>query len=238
MPPLMQQLVLDLQLPAPPSFEGFVRGDNAEPLFMLGEWLAGAEDVRFLYLWGEAGVGKSYLLAAAAARCGGTVIQPPAALPDTLSGDEALIVDGVDTLGAEQQIRLFDHYNTLREGRGRLLASGRLPPMLLPLRDDLTTRLGWGLVYQLKALSDADKVAALKQRAVALGFDLSDDAAEYLLRHATRDLPALNAVLERANVHALSLRRPVTVPLLREVLGVGREEGKAGREEGRGKREG
>ncbi|WP_375592062.1 DnaA regulatory inactivator Hda [Chitiniphilus eburneus] len=227
----MQQLVLDLQLPAPPSFEGFVRGDNAEPLFMLGEWVSGAEDVRFLYLWGEAGVGKSYLLAAAAARCGVTVILPPGELPVALTGDELLIVDGVDGLSAEQQIRLFDHYNTLREGSGRLLAAGTLPPMLLPLRDDLTTRLGWGLVYQLKALSDADKVAALKQRAAGLGFELSDDAADYLLRHASRDLPALNALLERANIHALSLRRPVTVPLLREVLG-------AGREEGRGKREG
>ncbi|UXY15257.1 DnaA regulatory inactivator Hda [Chitiniphilus purpureus] len=214
----MQQLVLDLQLPAPPSFEGFVRGDNAEPLFMLAEWAAGAPEPRFLYLWGEPGVGKSYLLAAAAARGPGCVIQAPEPLPDVLAPDGMLIVDDVGKLTGPQQIRLFDHYNTLREGGGRLLAAGALPPMLLPLRDDLATRLGWGLVYQLRPLSDADKAAALRRRALSLGFELADEAADYLLRHAARDLPTLNALLARANVYALSRQRPVTVPLLREVL--------------------
>ncbi|WP_255988547.1 DnaA regulatory inactivator Hda [Chitinolyticbacter albus] len=215
---MSQQMVLDLQLPAVPSFEGYVAGDNAEPLFMLGEWVAGADDIRFLYLWGEAGVGKSYLLDATAARLEVAVIAPPAPLPTSLPHDAVLIVDGVDALDPDEQIRLFDHYNTLREGTGRLLATGSKPPMLLGLRDDLTTRLGWGLVYQLRALSDGDKAAALRRRAFGLGFELSDEVADYLLRHAVRDLPSLNALLERVNIEALSQRRAVTVPLVREVL--------------------
>lgn len=215
---MTQQLVLDLQLPVVPSFEGYVRGDNAEPLFMLSEWAAGSDDVRFLYLWGESGVGKSYLASAAAARFGAAVTVPPAALPQEVAADDVLLVDGVDDLSPDQQIRLFDHYNTLREGNGRLMATGSKPPMLLGLRDDLTTRLGWGLVYQLRALSDTDKAAALRRRAAGLGFELTDEVADYLLRHAARDLPSLNAVLERVNREALSQRRVVTVPLVREVL--------------------
>ncbi|BCL77201.1 DnaA regulatory inactivator Hda [Jeongeupia sp. HS-3] len=208
-------------LPQPAGFAGFIPGENAELLFMLGEWLSGSDDVRFLYLWGGSGVGKSHLLAAARDRLDGATyvdakLEP---LPDEIAADTALIVDNVDALDDEQQIRLFDHYNTVREGSGRLLAAGPLPPMLLTLRDDLTTRLGWGLVYQLKGLSDRDKAAALQQQAHQLGFELSDEACDYLLHHASRNLADLQTLIARANRYALSLRRPVTLPLLREVLG-------------------
>ncbi|MDR3425961.1 MULTISPECIES: DnaA regulatory inactivator Hda [Silvimonas] len=224
---MSEQLILDLYLPQPPSFEGFVPGENAELLFMLGEWAAGASDIRFLYLWGGNGVGKSYLLAAAAQRWPGVISIDAASqsLPDFLAADAALIVDNVDQLDPEQQIRLFDHYNTLREGSGRLLATGPVPPMQLDLRDDLTTRLGWGLVYQLKALSDSDKIAALRTQARESGFELSTEAADYLLRHSRRDLASLRSVLEQANRYALSLKRPVTVPLIREVLSGERRQG-------------
>ncbi|AOY01295.1 DnaA regulatory inactivator Hda [Jeongeupia sp. USM3] len=217
----MKQLVLDLMLPQPAGFAGFVPGDNAELLFMLGDWLAGSDDVRFLYLWGGSGVGKSHLLDAAAARLADAIRVDArhGALPTEIAADAALIVDNVEALDFEQQIRLFDHYNTLREGSGRLLAAGPLPPMLLDLRDDLTTRLGWGLVYQLKGLSDRNKAAVLQQLAHQLGFELADEACDYLLQHASRDLTDLQALIGRANRYALSLRRPVTLPLLREVLG-------------------
>ncbi|SMC26908.1 regulatory inactivation of DnaA Hda protein [Andreprevotia lacus DSM 23236] len=220
----MKQLVLDLRLATPPGFDDFVRGDNAELLFMLSEWAARSEHTRFIYLWGESGAGKSHLLQAAAGRLGDAVHVDAAttALPWPLAADASLIVDNVGALDAEQQIRLFDHYNTLREGSGRLLAAGPLPPMLLQqqlqLRDDLTTRLGWGLVYQLKALSEPDRIAALKRHARKLGFELGDDAADYLLRHAARDLGSLSALLELANERALSLKRQVTIALVREVL--------------------
>jgi DnaA family protein len=74
------------------------------------------------------------------------------------------------------------------------------------------------LVYQLKPLSDTDKAAALKRRAYALGFELGDDLADYLLRHASRDLPTLYQHLDAANDLSLTEKRPVTVSLLREVL--------------------
>ncbi|GGP27734.1 DnaA regulatory inactivator Hda [Silvimonas amylolytica] len=217
---MSEQLILDLYLPQPPSFEGFVPGENAEPLFMLAEWAAGATDIRFLYLWGGDGVGKSYLLDAAARRLAGALYINAAreTLPDFIDPAAALIVDNVGALDPDQQIRLFDHYNTLREGSGRLLAAGSLPPMQLDLRDDLTTRLGWGLVYQLKALSDADKIAALKAQAREAGFELPPEVADYLLRHTARDLASLRAVLDQANRYALSTKRPVTVPLIRDVL--------------------
>ena len=219
----MNQLVLDLHLPQPKSFDDFVRGENAELLFQLSLWASGDASVRALYLWGEHGAGKSHLLTAAFER-----LKPHTAvhlidarhdmLPQQLDSNAALIVDNVASLDAEQQIVLFDHYNTLREGTGRILVSGHLPAMLLPLRDDLTTRLGWGLVYQLKALSDIDKAAALQRHARRLGFELSEELVDYLMRHAMRDLPSLYRLIDNVNTLSLSKQRPVTLSLLREAL--------------------
>jgi DnaA-homolog protein len=219
----MNQLVLDLLLPQPKSFDDFVRGENAELLFQLSLWAAGDAQVRALYLWGESGSGKSHLLTAAQERLAaqGQVILINALndmLPQELASDAALIVDNVASLDAEQQIVLFDHYNTLREGTGRILVCGHLPPMLLPLRIDLTTRLGWGLIYQLKALSDDDKIAALQRYARRLGFELSEELVEYLMRHAERDLPNLYQQIASINALSLSKQRPVTLSLLREAL--------------------
>jgi DnaA family protein len=217
----MKQLILDLLLPAPRTFDDFVRGDNAELLFQLGEWALG--DVRALYIWGESGAGKSHLLSATVARLPSDlptyhINARDEMLPQQIAPHGALLVDNVESLDAEQQIVLFDHYNTLREGGGRILVSGTLPPMLLALRDDLSTRLGWGLVYQLKALSDDDKIAALQRRARHLGFELHRELGEYLLHHAARDLPNLYQQLEELNQLALSKQKPVTLPLLRESL--------------------
>lgn len=213
----MKQLVLDLALPAPEPFSDFVPGDNAELLFQLSEWAEGAAHARFVYLWGESGAGKSHLLAAAAARAKARYCDANR-LPDHIASHDYLVVDNVDRLDRDAQIRLFDHYNTLREGTGHLLACGPVPPAQLQLLPDLASRLGWGLVYQLKALSDSDKTAAIQVHARQLGFELLPDQADYLLRHAPRNLAHLYQILDIANEWALSRQKAVTVPLLREIL--------------------
>ena len=65
------------------------------------------------------------------------------------------------------------------------------------LREDLRTRLGWGLVYEVTPLADADKPAALAAYARGRGFRLADDVIQYLLAHGRRDMPALVGALGR-----------------------------------------
>ena len=214
----MKQLVLDLALPAPEPFTDFVAGDNAELLFQLGEWCACASHARFVYLWGEPGSGKSHLLRAAALRAGAALYDAETGLPDEIDSTQMLAIDNVHVLDRDAQEQLFGHYNALRDGGGSLLASGLMPPMLLPVLPDLASRLSWGLTYQLKPLYDTDKAAALHQRARLLGFELSAEQADYLLRHAPRDLMSLYQILDIANDWALSRRKAVTLGLLREIL--------------------
>ena len=137
---------------------------------------------------------------------------------DKIAPADFLAVDDVDTLDAHAQIDLFNRINAVREGHGRILVAGNAAPAQLELRIDLTTRLGWGLVYQVQALTDAEKIQALTTHAAGRGFDLQPGVADYLLRHWRRDLPSLLAALDTLDHYSLTNKRPITVPLLREVL--------------------
>ena len=106
--------------------------------------------------------------------------------------------------------------STIRPKGG--LVSGTQSPVHLRLRDDLRTRLAWGLVYQVQALNDTEKSRALEQHALARGFTLPPEVTHYLLRHGRRDLPSLLAVLDALDAHCLRLKRSPPGPLLKEVM--------------------
>lgn len=232
----MKQLALDLVEPPPPTFDNFIAGRNGELLEMLRRLVA-ATGERFIYLWGEPGSGRTHLLRAVVSElqaagvravyvsCGGVSRIP-------FDGDEAdcVAVDDVELLDDAGQIALFGLYNRLRERWGALVASGNAPPSRLGLRQDLVTRLGWGLVYQTHALTDEEKATALRHHAAARGFSLPDEVCGFLLNRVRRDMPTLLQVLESLDRYSLAAKRPVTVALARELLAGKDESGRMGNE--------
>jgi len=169
-------------------------------------------------VWGETGSGKSHLLQAcvrAAQDAQQSAIYAQGKVPQSAA---LVAVDDVEALDDAAQIGLFDLYNQMRDSGGMLMVSGKESPLHLKLRDDLRTRLGWGLVYQLHGLSDDEKAHALMQHALLRGFVLPAEVTQYLLRHGQRDLPSLMALLEALDEHSLRLHRAPSVPLLKEVM--------------------
>lgn len=214
----MRQLALDITAPPAPTFDNFVVGCNTEAILHLQAAIAGQGE-RFVYLWGEPGCGRTHLLKAAAEEAGNNATYVACVANSTFDDDASLLfADDVERLGADAQIALFNRYNALREHGGGLIASGSVPPVQLKLRPDLLTRLGWGLVVQVHALSDEEKMRALAQHAKARGFTLSEEVSAYLLTHAPRDMGALFATLDALDRHSLETKRAVTVPLVRELL--------------------
>lgn len=212
----MRQLALDISVSPPPTFENFVVGRNAEALALLRAAIE-ARGERFVYLWGASGSGRTHLLKAAAS--GADAAYVACETNSVFDAETALLaVDDVERLGADAQIALFNRYNALRERGGCMIASGSVPPVQLPLRADLLTRLGWGLVVQVHALEDDEKRQALAQHARARGFTLPDEVIAYLLTHAPRDMGALFATLDALDRHSLETKRAITVPLARAEL--------------------
>ena len=75
--------------------------------------------------------------------------------------DGLVAIDRIDEADAQAAARLFTLYNALKQGGGRLLAASRTPLATLALREDVRTRLGWGVVHELWPLADEDTAAAL-----------------------------------------------------------------------------
>jgi DnaA family protein len=168
-----------------------------------------------VFLWGERGVGKSHLLQAWA-RHAGAVFCAAGPLPET--GPALLAVDDVPDLDESDQVRLFSLLNAARELGGRVVAAGPLPPGQLAIRPDLATRLAQGLVFRIQPLSDADKALALAIRAESHGLRLGEDLIRYMLTHCRRDLPHLLATVDALDALSLSRKRPVSLPLFKELL--------------------
>ena len=214
----MTQLLLDIAPDWVPTLDNFVPGHNVELLSALRHALAGDSGERCFYLWGESGCGKSHLLQAAvgqARAAGQSAICLCRAVPQAV---QVVAVDDAEALDDAAQVELFALYNRQRDNGGVLLVSGTQAPAHLGLRDDLRTRLGWGMVYQVHALNDEEKTRALEQHALARGFTLPPEVSHYLLRHGRRDLPSLLAVLDALDAQCLRLKRQPTVPLLKEVM--------------------
>jgi DnaA family protein len=115
-------------------------------------------------------------------------------------------------------VRLFDAINEARAAGAAVVAAGASAPMQLALREDLRTRLGSGVVLELAPLSDAEKAAALRGRAAALGMKLPDDVLAHLLTRLRRDMGTLIAVLDALDRHSLAHKRPLTLPFVRAAL--------------------
>jgi len=223
---MTQQLLLDILPGATPTLEGFVAGSNAAAVESVRQLAPG----HALYLWGSAGSGRSHLLRARAHGAGGHYLdaRSPASLLHALATDEdrslALVaVDDVGDLNDEAQAALFALFNRWRAAATTpaafaLLTAGDRAPLTMPLREDLRTRLGWDLVYRLEQLTDDERARALQDRALSRGLKLSDDILRWILTHHARDMGRLTALIDTLDQYSLERHRPITLPLLKELL--------------------
>ncbi|MQR02151.1 DnaA regulatory inactivator Hda [Glaciimonas soli] len=197
---------------------------------------------RMVYVWGESGAGKSHLLQALAgtgstkahlisaadlnARHANHIDHYDAAYSASQfhfsPEDHGYLIDDCDQLSPQDQIEAFALFNQIRDygNGGWLITSGAQPPseLISIVREDLRTRLGWGLIYQLHSLGDEEKIATLTQAALARGLNLSPGVLPYLITHFRRDMRSLMAKLDELDHYSLETQRPITLPLLRNLL--------------------
>ena len=211
----MRQLLLDLTQAPPPTFANFVPGRSAEALHAARVAAEGALREPVLYLWGEAGSGKTHLLRALCAAHSQARYLP--ASDYTGEGDaRVLVLDDIDAMAEAAQVALFNAFNV--GAHALIVVSATAAPREVALRRDLATRLALGLTYRLQPLSDEEKREALAAHARVRGFALSEEVRAWLLTHTRRDMPSLIAALDTLDRYSLETGRPVTVPLLREAI--------------------
>ena len=148
---------------------------------------------------------------------------------EALLDTDVLFIDDIDeqiVLNASQRKaidrNLFKLLNrAILAEKPRILFSSKRALEQLPFElEDLRSRLRIMQVLNLIQLSEEQVLEWLEFKAEQLGFKLEDDSAHFLLRRWPRDLHALSQALNRLNEFSLVEKRRVTVPAIKQALGI------------------
>lgn len=239
----LQQLVLDFPLDPICSFDNLVEGEGNRLAVALVKAMAdmGATS---LTLTGEAGTGKTHLLQAAVQqwrqRVGeeGAIYLGTARLGEQLqeSGEEDLTrflgrhggyrmvaVDDLEKMADFPALQegLLYLFNEMRASGGRMLFASRgYPGGMGWMRSDLRSRILWGQVAAIDPPGD-DELGAILEKMVADRQVVVDPTLlKFLQLRLPRGVMEYAAALDRLDTAGQSLKRPLTVPLAKEVLGL------------------
>lgn len=202
-----QQLSLALSQAQEPTLDNFVIGENAEAIASVAAFCRG-EGPQFLYLWGAAGCGCSHLMRA---------IAPQQKKRIPLFDETALlyVVDDAQALLGFEQEALFNLMNEVRAHPGyRIAVAGHAPISKLPLREDIKSRLSWGLVFELHYLGAESALQEFVRQASERGIELDEGVRHWVAVHCPRDIGHLRQLLDEVDAYAMEKKRRVTLPLL------------------------
>ncbi|MBF0438588.1 MAG: hypothetical protein HQL93_05640 [Magnetococcales bacterium] len=226
------------------DFDNFIVGDSNR-LALHALQILMDSSATSLTLTGEEGCGKTHLLHATVGRRREThgkesaVYLDPETLGQALAkGEEGdltrflarwghgmlVAVDSLEQmefgLPALQEGLLF-LFNQLRETSGRLLVASRVSPHHLEwLRPDLRSRLLWGSVLLIAPPDDAELEYILSKMAADRQVRLSPELIKFLCLRLPRRIPDHATALARLDRAGMEQKRPLTVPLAKEILGV------------------
>jgi DnaA-homolog protein len=221
------QAILTLDLPFKPLLADVRTGSNALTMFAAQAWCDPETvelNARLVLCWGATGVGKTLLAQALCNSAAMTrtvcLLNPASTVADfeAAHSADAVVVDDVHALNAEQAKAAFNLYNHIRDtAHKRWWATSRVPPSHMSgVIPDLASRMAWGLVFELLPLADEDSIVVLQAQATRLGFVLSAETAQYLLLRLERNLGVLALHMGSLNHYALTLKKPVNNYLVQQ----------------------
>lgn len=226
-----RQRVIPFVLDNSPQFSNFYGQKNQILIAQIKSLFDTATTSKTIYLWGESGVGKSHLLRASCEFSleQGRLFQYIRITPDDgipvgmlqINPKALVCLDGVEHGCQDKawQTALFEIYERIVRGGGRIIFAASMPPSALPMQfADLTSRLQSGGVYNVVRVVDEEMPGILKLAAQHRGMQLAEPVIAYLLAHYNRQPQALFKLLDRIDSISLIQKRKITIPFIKDYL--------------------
>jgi len=184
------------------------------------EWMAPV-----LILQGPAASGKSHLVAVWQEKSKAQRINPEwlttKSADEIFSMGQALVIDGLDPwLGdREAETTLFHLYNMLKEEQKTMMITMRMAPsatdFVIP---DLSSRFRAAPSVAIHAPDDMLLASVLVKLFSDRQLTVPSDVITYLLPRMERSFSAAQELVKCADQRALSEKRKISIPLMRQVL--------------------
>ena len=135
---------------------------------------------------------------------------------------DLLLVDDVQFMQNHERLQeeFFHTFDSLHgSGSQLVLSSDRPPKAMATLEDRLRTRFEWGLQTDIQPPEYETRLAILRHKARAQGFnDTPDEVLSFIATHITDNVRELEGALIRVAAYASLTHIPATEDLAREVL--------------------
>ncbi len=217
---MSSQLALNIRLRDDATFENFVGSAAGK--------IQGTD--RILYLWGQAGSGKSHLLQALCHKVNAKKKESiylqhlgnhSSEILHSLESFSLVCLDDIgEVIGSESwELELFHLMNSVKDGSTKLVVSASTPSARLNIvLPDLASRLRAAVAIETDALDDKEKVGMLMRRASNRGFALNDEVARFILDRSPRDMHHLIELLGKLEMETLRQQRKLTIPFVKKTL--------------------
>ena len=221
---MSRQLILDLgHRTARGRSDFLVSGSNAEAVEWIDRWPDWPS--RTMVIWGARASGKTHLGHVWCARSGADRIGPEDVWDVDAAGlrtrNACLFLDDASALAGDpnDEEALLHLYNYMLETDGVLLLAADRAPAFWPVElADLSSRMkalqGAGIAAPDDSLLAALLVKQFQDRQLRIG----EEVVAYLVPRMERSFAAVTEIVAAIDEAALERLRPVTVPLVREVL--------------------
>ncbi len=134
---------------------------------------------------------------------------------------DVLLLDDVGFLEGKtaSQNEFFHTFNTLYELRKQIvLTMDRYPHQIQGMQERLQSRLGWGLVSDLRVPDLSTRMAVVQTKALQKDLQLPDEVANYIAQRVSSSVRALEGALNRVAAFARMARVRLTLENARECL--------------------
>ena len=196
-----------------------------------------------LFIYGPPGVGKTHLLYAIA---NGIRRGNPTANVVYIKGDEftneliqaiqsgkniefrskyreadLFLVDDIQFIAGKEatQEEFFHTFNKLYEEHKQIvLTSDRKPGDMATLEDRLRSRFEWGLIMDIQPPDYETRMAILKNKAVQLGLNLSDDVCNYIAINVTNNVRQIEGTVKKVLAYRDLNNMPLTLDNISKVI--------------------